>query len=140
MPPPLQAPDVDLLGGVPLPEIQAEVVVQSSPGMETSHQHVHHHLYHYHPPGRMHHLHISIAPTMTASSPRPQELVFPPMLPPDLMPFPFLARHMTARLEDYMRVVEQRRLAQMNRGASQDTIERYTFPHKYKQVCGDLFS
>lgn len=33
-----------------------------------------------------------------------------------------------------MRVVEQRRLAQMNRGASQDTIERYTFPHKYKQV------
>jgi hypothetical protein len=50
------------------------------------------------------------------------------------MPFPFLARHMTARLEDYMRVVEQRRLAQMNRGASQDTIERYTFPHKYKQV------
>jgi hypothetical protein len=50
------------------------------------------------------------------------------------MPFPFLARHMTARLEDYMRVVEQRRLAQMNRGATQDTIERYTFPHKYKQV------
>jgi hypothetical protein len=44
---------------------------------------------------------------------------------------------MTARLEDYMRVVEQRRLAQMNRGASQDTIERYTFPHKYKQVSDD---
>lgn len=137
VPPPLQAPDVDLLGAVPLPEIQAEVVVQSSPGavgMETSHQHVHHHLYHYHPPGRMHHLHISIAPTMAAGSPRPQELVFPPVLPPELMPFPFLARHMTARLEDYMRVVEQRRLAQMNRGASQETIERYTFPHKYKQV------
>jgi len=50
------------------------------------------------------------------------------------MPFPFLARHMTARLEDYMRVVEQRRLAQINRGATQDTIERCTFPHKYKQV------
>lgn len=70
----------------------------------------------------------------TASSPRPQELVFPPVLPPEVMSFPFLARHMTARLEDYMRVVEQRRLAQMNRGATQDTIERYTFPHKYKQV------
>lgn len=72
--------------------------------------------------------------SQAAGSPRPQELVFPPVLPPELMPFPFLARHMTARLEDYMRVVEQRRLAQMNRGASQDTIERYTFPHKYKQV------
>jgi hypothetical protein len=69
-----------------------------------------------------------------AGSPRPQELVFPPVLPPELMPFPFLARHMTARLEDYMRVVEQRRLAQMNRGATQDTIERFTFPHKYRQV------
>lgn len=145
VPPPLQAPDVDLLtagGVVPppgsiVPDIQTEIVVQSSPPsmtMESSHQHVHHHLYHYHPPGRMHHLHISIAPTMAAGSPRPQELVFPPVLPPELMPFPFLARHMTARLEDYMRVVEQRRLAQMNRGASQDTIERYTFPHKYKQV------
>jgi hypothetical protein len=69
-----------------------------------------------------------------ASSPRPQEIVFPPVLAPELMPFPFLARHMTARLEDYMRVVEQRRLAQINRGATQDTIERCTFPHKYKQV------
>lgn len=69
-----------------------------------------------------------------AGSPRPQEIVFPPVLPPELMPFPFLARHMTARLEDYMRVVEQRRLAQINRGATQDTIERCTFPHKYKQV------
>jgi len=69
-----------------------------------------------------------------AGSPRPQEIVFPPVLAPELMPFPFLARHMTARLEDYMRVVEQRRLAQINRGATQDTIERCTFPHKYKQV------
>ncbi|PSN55498.1 hypothetical protein C0J52_02588 [Blattella germanica] len=136
VPPPLQAPDVDLLGAVQppmVPDIQTEIVVQSSGGvgMETSHQHVHHHLYHYHPPaGRMHHLHISIAPP----SPRPQELVFPPVLPPELMPFPFLARHMTARLEDYMRVVEQRRLAQMNRGASQDTIERYTLQNSFSQV------
>lgn len=145
VPPPLQAPDVDLLasgGVVPppgsmVPDMQTEIVVQSSPpgvAMDSTHQHVHHHLYHYHPPGRMHHLHISIAPTMAAGSPRPQEIVFPPVLAPELMPFPFLARHMTARLEDYMRVVEQRRLAQINRGATQDTIERCTFPHKYKQV------
>ncbi|XP_066993989.2 E3 ubiquitin-protein ligase Arkadia [Anabrus simplex] len=142
---PGQSPEVDLLSsggmvgppGSMVPDIQTEIVVSSPPtmGMESTHQHVHHHLYHYHQPGhRMHHLHISIAPTMAAGSPRPQELVFPPVLPPELMPFPFLARHMTARLEDYMRVVEQRRLAQMNRGATQETIERYTFPHKYKQV------
>lgn len=36
-------------------------------------------------------------------------------------------------LQDYMRIVEQRRLA-INRGASQTTIERNTFPHKYKKV------
>lgn len=58
----------------------------------------------------------------------------PLLLPTDIIPFPYLARHMSARLEDYMRIVEQRRLAQMNRGATQDTIERCTFPHKYKQV------
>lgn len=68
------------------------------------------------------------------------ELEFPQLLAPSAaatatVPFPtFLARHMTARFEDYMRVVEQRRLSLMNRGASQETIERNTFPHKYKQV------
>lgn len=46
---------------------------------------------------------------------------------------PFLSRHMQARLEDYMRIIEQRRLA-VNRGASQSTIERNTFPHKYKKI------
>nr|CAD7196408.1 unnamed protein product [Timema douglasi] len=146
--PPVSAVEIDMLPAHPpthsvvppnppgsmMADIQTEIVVQS-PAMENTHQHVHHHLYHYHQPGhRMHHLHISIAPSMAPGSPRPQEIMFPPVLPPELMPFPFLARHMTARLEDYMRVVEQRRLAQLTRGASQDTIERYTFPHKYKQV------
>nr|CAD7426783.1 unnamed protein product [Timema monikensis] len=145
--PPVSAVEIDMLPAHPpthsvvppnppgsmMADIQTEIVVQS-PAMENTHQHVHHHLYHYHQPGhRMHHLHISIAPSMAPGSPRPQEIMFPPVLPPELMPFPFLARHMTARLEDYMRVVEQRRLAQLTRGASQDTIERYTFPHKYKQ-------
>ncbi|XP_063241298.1 uncharacterized protein LOC134541647 [Bacillus rossius redtenbacheri] len=110
------------------PDLPADLVLQSAPPttpMESAHQHIHHHLYHYHQPGRMHHFHISIAPGPRA---------FPQMLPHDLVPFPFLAQHMSARLEDYMRVVEQRRLAQLTRGASHDTIERCTFPHKYKQV------
>ena len=55
------------------------------------------------------------------------------MLVPPIVPLPFLARHMSARFEDYLRVVEQRQ-AQLNRGASQDTIERNTFPHKYKRM------
>ncbi|KAJ9574358.1 hypothetical protein L9F63_025995, partial [Diploptera punctata] len=121
---PLQAPDVDLVAA-PLPEIEAEVVVHSLPGavgMETLQQHVHH----YHRPGHMHHLTMSIAVTMAAGSPRPQELVLPPEL----------AHHMTARHEDYMHVVEQHRLpvfTQMNTGTVKDTIEQCTLLHKYKQ-------
>lgn len=36
-------------------------------------------------------------------------------------------------LEYYMRYLE-RRSNNFNRGASQETIERFTFPHKYKKV------
>lgn len=64
------------------------------------------------------------------NSPRPAEMLVPPVA----VPLPFLARHMSARLQDYLRVVEQRHQAQLNRGASQDTIERNTFPHKYKRM------
>ncbi|XP_071451097.1 uncharacterized protein [Hetaerina americana] len=127
---------------------------------EPTHQHVHHHLYHYHPPGRMHHLHISIGPSgagavgvggaappgvvdVVDGSPGAaagqqhrliDDLVFPSAFSPEFMPYPFIARHMSARLEDYMRLVERRRLAHMNRGATQETIERFTFPHSYKKV------
>lgn len=127
-----------------VPDIQAEIVVSSTPptavAVDSNHQHVHHHLYHYHQPAirRLHQIQISIAgppsqviPAVIAAEPG-QPAQGPLLLPTELIPFPYLARHMTARLEDYMRIVEQRRLAQMNRGASQDTIERCTFPHKYK--------
>lgn len=118
------------------PTVQTEIVVQSGIPGEGTHQHVHHYVHRYHRPGhQMHHLHISIGPSVVSSgNSRPQELVFPPVLPVDLMPFPLLTRHMSYRLEDYMRVLDQRRLACLNRGASQDTIERFTFPHKYKRV------
>lgn len=45
-----------------------------------------------------------------------------------------LTRHLSYRLEDYLRLMEQRRIHMMNRGASKDTIEKNTFPHKYKRV------
>lgn len=48
---------------------------------------------------------------------------------------PMLTRHLSYRLEDYLRLMEQRRIHMMNRGASKDTIEKNTFPHKYKRVC-----
>ncbi|KAK3915569.1 E3 ubiquitin-protein ligase RNF165 [Frankliniella fusca] len=128
-----------------VPDIQAEIVVSSTPptvNVDGNHQHVHHHLY-YHPQPtvrRLHQIQISIAgpgpgpviPAVIAAE-GSQTQPAPLLLPTELIPFPYLARHMTARLEDYMRIVEQRRLAQMNRGATQDTIERCTFPHKYKQ-------
>lgn len=46
------------------------------------------------------------------------------------------ARHMSARLEHYMRVVDQRRMTHISCGATQESIENHTFPHKYKRVCG----
>lgn len=52
---------------------------------------------------------------------------------------PMLTRHLSYRLEDYLRLMEQRRLHMMNRGASKDTIEKNTFPHKYKRVCITIF-
>lgn len=64
-----------------------------------------------------------------------------PHLPPPLIPltssflpphhYPFL-RH--TRLEEYMRLVEQRRLAQLSRGASHAIIERNTLSHVYKRT------
>jgi len=51
---------------------------------------------------------------------------------------PMFTRHFSYRLEDYLRLMEQRRLHLMNRGASKDTIEKNTFPHKYKRVSIQL--
>jgi len=60
-----------------------------------------------------------------------------------MMPFPPLglpdfvlqgARHMSARLDNYMRIVDLRRMGHINCGATQESIESHTFPHKYKRV------
>lgn len=78
-----------------------------------SQQHGHHHLHH-HPP--------------------------PPLIPLSNNPFlagpphhyPFLRP--STRLEEYMRLVEQRRMAQLSRGATQTCIERNTLSHSYKRL------
>lgn len=120
----------------PLNEV--EEMEQTPPVMLPSmpvHQHVHHHMYHYdphqRPSQRMHHLHISFHPHMQGSGTH------------DMMPFPPLglsdfvlqgARHMSARLDNYMRIVDLRRMGHINCGATQESIESHTFPHKYKRV------
>lgn len=64
----------------------------------------------------------------------------PPLIPLGNNPFlagpphhyPFLRP--STRLEEYMRLVEQRRMAQLSRGASQTCIERNTLSHSYKRL------
>ena len=63
----------------------------------------------------------------------------PPLIPLGNNPFmpgshhyPFMRP--STRLEEYMRLVEQRRMAQLSRGASQSCIERNTLSHSYKRL------
>lgn len=120
----------------PRPDIMPSVPV---------HQHVHHHMYHYPPPPprqippRMHHLHISFGPHMhragvgpNCRTPGGQDMLFSALALPDVVLHQ--ARHMSARLEHYMRVVDQRRMTHISCGATQESIESHTFPHKYKRV------
>ncbi|XP_014256477.1 E3 ubiquitin-protein ligase arkadia-B isoform X1 [Cimex lectularius] len=113
--------------------MQAEILVQPP----NAHQHVHHYV-HY-PHGRMAHLHISIGHGPSVGGRMAgQEILLPaPIVPPEMVPFPFLTRQLTFRLDDYMRFLENRRAASAIRGASQTTIERFTFPHKYKRMKKD---
>lgn len=46
-------------------------------------------------------------------------------------------RHIS-RLDNYMRIVDLRRMAHISCGATQESIESHTFPHKYKRVKTDL--
>lgn len=109
------------------------------------HQHVHHHMYHYDThsqisqymhhlhtmPQRMHHLHISFSPNFHESITR-GSTVAPSAGLSDLILHQ--ARYMSARLENYMRIVDLRRMAHISCGATQESIESHTFPHKYKRV------
>ncbi|XP_072326809.1 E3 ubiquitin-protein ligase Arkadia isoform X1 [Scyliorhinus torazame] len=92
------------------------------------------HLAHYHPPPppRLHHFPIGALPFMA--------------VPPDMAGYPHI-RYISSRLEgrfpglratyeDLLHLEE--RLGNVNRGASQGTIERCTYPHKYKKVITDL--
>uniref|UniRef100_A0A8C3AV57 RING-type E3 ubiquitin transferase n=1 Tax=Cyclopterus lumpus TaxID=8103 RepID=A0A8C3AV57_CYCLU len=83
--------------------------------------HLHSHLPHYHPPPRLHHFPIPFMHTGIS------EVTYPHIR--------YISSRMTAGFgrtyEDLLHLEE--RLGTVNRGASQGTIERCTYPHKYKK-------
>ncbi|XP_051550965.1 E3 ubiquitin-protein ligase Arkadia-like isoform X1 [Myxocyprinus asiaticus] len=81
--------------------------------------HLHPHLSHYHPPPRLHHFPIQLMHTGMS------EVTYPHIR--------YISSRMTfgRTYEDLLHLEE--RLGTVNRGASQGTIERCTYPHKYKK-------
>ncbi|XP_030577486.1 E3 ubiquitin-protein ligase Arkadia isoform X2 [Archocentrus centrarchus] len=82
--------------------------------------HLHSHLPHYHPPPRLHHFPIPFMHTGIS------EMTYPHI------------RYISSRMTGFGRTYEdllhlEERLGTVNRGASQGTIERCTYPHKYKK-------
>ncbi|XP_069480481.1 E3 ubiquitin-protein ligase Arkadia isoform X4 [Ambystoma mexicanum] len=96
---------------------------------------LHPHLAHYHHPApRLHHLQIGALPLMV----------------PDMAGYPHI-RYISSGLDgrsfrgpfrgNFEELIHlEERLGNVNRGASQGTIERCTYPHKYKKVSTDWFS
>ncbi|KYM75329.1 E3 ubiquitin-protein ligase arkadia-C [Atta colombica] len=120
---PLNNQPVDSMSSLMLPSLHQPI-----------HQHVHHHMYHYdphqRPSQRMHHVHISFHPHMQGSGAHQIGLPFAPGMSEFVLQG---ARHMS-RLDNYMRIVDLRRMAHISCGATQESIESHTFPHKYKRV------
>ncbi|KAM9493094.1 E3 ubiquitin-protein ligase Arkadia isoform 3-T3 [Clarias gariepinus] len=81
--------------------------------------HLHPHLPHYHPPPRLHHFSLPLM------HPAMSEVTYPHIR--------YISSRMTfgQTYEDLLHLEE--RLGTVNRGASQGTIERCTYPHKYKK-------
>nr|XP_056721902.1 E3 ubiquitin-protein ligase Arkadia [Euleptes europaea] len=88
---------------------------------------LHPHLAHYHAPPRLHHLQIGALPLMV----------------PDMAGYPHI-RYISSGLDgtsfrgpfrgNFEELIHlEERLGNVNRGASQGTIERCTYPHKYKK-------
>ncbi|XP_072471756.1 E3 ubiquitin-protein ligase Arkadia isoform X2 [Notamacropus eugenii] len=95
---------------------------------------LHPHLAHYHAPPRLHHLQLGALPLMV----------------PDMAGYPHI-RYISSGLDgtsfrgpfrgNFEELIHlEERLGNVNRGASQGTIERCTYPHKYKKVTTDWFS
>lgn len=125
------------------PNVQAEVVIASPTGAgEASggHAHLHHHIHqhHYHHPPTPPQLH-SFTP-LTLALPHNVQQRFPDLYAisalsdiPQYVSLPHYMPLLSRHVQETMRLFEHRRMV-VNRGASQNTIERNTFPHKYKKI------
>lgn len=125
------------------PNVQAEVVIPSPTGAgEASggHAHLHHHIHqhHYHHPPTPPQLH-SFTP-LTLALPHNVQQRFPDLYAisalsdiPQYVSLPQYMPLLSRHVQETMRLFEHRRMV-VNRGASQNTIERNTFPHKYKKI------
>ncbi|XP_069621993.1 E3 ubiquitin-protein ligase Arkadia isoform X1 [Ranitomeya imitator] len=112
-------------------EIAIETGVTGAPYQTSP---LHPHLSHYHTPPRLHHLQLGALPLMV----------------PDMAGYPHI-RYISSGLDgrsfrvpfrgNFEELIHlEERLGNVNRGASQGTIERCTYPHKYKKVSTDWFS
>ncbi|KAK0079936.1 hypothetical protein PV325_000623 [Microctonus aethiopoides] len=124
-----------------MPNSELEAPVSDGLDQMPVHQHVHHHMYHWPPQisrppplARMPHLHISISPGMQNNLPPgvlPSEVPYPVGLPEYMY-----HRSSTAisRFASFMRIVDLRGISHISCGATQESIESHTFPHKYKRM------
>ncbi|KAG7213040.1 hypothetical protein KM043_002371 [Ampulex compressa] len=129
---PVQPVMVNPFNSVEEIELSPPIMLPSMP----VHQHVHHHMYHYDPERvrmrhRMHHVHISFPPHPQGSTTR-NIVSVPPLDWSDIADVDW--RHPPPRVENYMHIVDLRRMAHISCGATQESIESHTFPHKYKRV------
>ncbi|CAN7983216.1 unnamed protein product [Ixodes hexagonus] len=124
------------------PNVQAEVVIASPSSGEPGHAHLHHHIhqhhYHHQPtPPRIHHfppLALALPPTVTMSQRFPDMYAISALSDiPHYVSLPHYMPLLSRHVQESMRLFEHRRMV-VNRGASQGTIERNTFPHKYKKI------
>ncbi|XP_034938218.1 uncharacterized protein [Chelonus insularis] len=121
----------------PHSELEAPAPDTIHPVIQPVHQHFHHHMYHWQPYlGRPHmvrnhnipHVHI-LQSYPNVSRERVRDIRIP------ISDFVQHARRqMSTNLENFMRIVDLRRMSHISCGATQESIESHTFPHKYKRV------
>ena len=122
---PVQPMMVNSLSGVVEMNQTPPVMLPSMPLHRYVHHHMVHHYGHHQRPldPHMHGVvHISFHPRLQGSRAH------------DVMPLGPVMPLSPPRFEDYMRLVDLRRMAHISCGATQESIESHTFPHKYKRV------
>ncbi|CAK9820773.1 E3 ubiquitin-protein ligase RNF165 [Anthophora plagiata] len=129
---PVQPVMENALSGVVEMESTPPIILPSMPVHPLVH---HHHHYRAHEGlQHMHHIYIDLLPHPHLRESRAHHMA---PLPPLGLLHPARhasARYASARPENYMRLVDIPRMANISCGATQESIENHTFRHKYKRV------